>query len=148
MILSTLCLSINLFAYDATLAKHFDKTFSRYSLKYLNHSQMFVDADTTMKMIRDKRAFILLDIRTPNETSVVGIKTPNTMEIPFDKLFKKENLDKLPKDKPIVIVCHSGNRALQAATSLTILGFENTKVLYGGIVALSKSDSTKNAPIE
>jgi rhodanese-related sulfurtransferase len=43
-----------------------------------------------------------------------------------------------------VIVCHSGSRALQAATSLEMIGFKNAKVLYGGIIALAKSDLTGN----
>jgi hypothetical protein len=29
-----------------------------------------------------------------------------------------------------------------------MLGFKNAKVLYGGIIALAKSDSTKNAPAQ
>ncbi len=136
--------SVNLSAYDADLAKKINETFSQYSLKYLNDSKMLIDADSIMKMLKKKEDFVLLDIRTPDETGIVGLKTKNTLEIPFDVLFEKENLDKLPKDKPIVIVCHSGSRALQAATSLEMIGFKNAKVLYGGIIALAKSVSTKN----
>ncbi len=141
-------LGTSLSAYDADLAQKFDETFSQYTLKNLNNSKMLIDSETVMKMLQKKEDFVLLDIRTPNEMGVLGLKTKNTIEIPFDLLFKKENLDKLPKEKPIVIVCHSGGRALQAATSLEILGFKNAKVLYGGIIALAKSDSTKNAPAQ
>ena len=141
-------LNINLFAYDVNLAQKFDETFSQYSQTYLNNSTMMVDADSIMKMLQKKEDFVLLDIRTPAEMHIVGMRTKNSVEIPFDVLFKKENLDKLPKDKPIVIVCHSGNRALQAATNLEMLGFKNVKVLYGGIIALAKSDSTMNAPVQ
>jgi rhodanese-related sulfurtransferase len=140
--------SANLSAYDADLAKEINKTFSQYSLKYLNNSKMLIDADSTMKMLKKKEDFVLLDIRTPDETGIVGLRTKNTLEIPFDQLFEKENLDRLPADKPIVIVCYSGSRALQAATSLEMIGFKNAKVLYGGIVALTKSDSTMNVAAE
>ena len=136
--------SVNLSAYDADMAKKINKTFSHYSLENLNNSKMLVDAETVMKMLKKKEDFLFLDIRTINEIGVVGLRTDNTLEIPFDVLFQKENLDRLPKEKAIVIVCHSGNRALQVATSLEILGFKNAKVLYGGIIALAKSDSTKN----
>ena len=146
--LLTLLWSANLSAYDADLAKKINETFSQYSLKYLNNSKMLIDADSTMKMLKKKEDFVLLDIRTPDETGVVGLRTKNTLEIPFDLLFKKENLDRLPTDKPIVIVCHSGSRALQAATSLEMIGFKNAKVLYGGIIALAKSDSTQNVAAE
>jgi len=145
LVLTTLmCSSVS--AYDTALAAKFDETFSQYTQTFLNNSKMLVDADTVMKMLRDKEPFVLLDIRTPAEMTVVALKTPNTMEIPFDQLFKEANLKKLPAQKPIVIVCHSGNRALQAATALEMLGFKNVKVLYGGIIALAKSDSTRNAP--
>jgi len=109
---------------------------------------MLIDADSTMKMLKKKEDFVLLDIRTPNETGVVGLRTKNTLEIPFDLLFEKENLDRLPTDKPIVIICYSGSRALQAATSLEMIEFKNAKVLYGGIIALAKSDSIKNVATE
>ena len=136
--------SVNLSAYDADMAKKINKTFSHYSLENLNNSKMLVDAETVMKMLKKKEDFLFLDIRTINEIGVVGLRTDNTLEIPFDVLFQKENLDRLPKEKAIVIVCHSGNRALQAATGLEMIGFKNDKILYGGIMALAKSDSTKN----
>ena len=148
MMLFVSLLTLNLSAYDVNLAQKFNETFSQYSQAYLNHSKMLISADNIMKMLQKKEDFVLLDIRTPAEMSVVGLRTKNSVEIPFDQLFKKENLDKLPKDKPLVIVCHSGSRALQAATSLEMLGFQNAKVLYGGIMALVKSDSTKNAPVQ
>jgi rhodanese-related sulfurtransferase len=143
-VLLALLWSTNLFAYDADLAKEINKTFSQYSLENLNNSKMLVDSETVMKMLKKGDNFIFLDIRTPNETGVVGLRTKNTLEIPFDVLFEKESLDKQPTDKPIVIVCHSGSRALQAATSLDMIGFKNAKVLYGGIIALVKSVSTRN----
>jgi rhodanese-related sulfurtransferase len=105
---------------------------------------MLIDSDSIIKMLKKGDDFVLLDIRTIQEVSIVGLRTKNRLEIPFDVLFEKENLDKLPTDKPIVIVCHSGSRALQAATSLDMIGFKNAKVLYGGIMALAKSDSTLN----
>jgi rhodanese-related sulfurtransferase len=147
VLLALLC-STNLFAYDADLAKKINETFSQYSLKHLNNSRMLIDADSVMKMLRKKEDFVLLDIRTPNETAVVGLRTKNSLEIPFDTLFEKKNLDRLPVDKPIVIVCYSGGRALQAATGLKLLGFKNAKVLYGGMIALAKSDSIRNVAEE
>ncbi len=146
VLLFTSLLGVDLFAYDADLAQKFDETFSQYSQDFLNNSKMLVDANSVMKMLQKKEGFVLLDIRTPAEMNVLGLKTKNTLEIPFDHLFKKENLDRLPKDRPLVIVCHSGSRALQAATALEMIGFKNAKVLYGGIIALAQSDSTKNAP--
>ncbi len=148
LFISLLFLEFNLTAYDINLAQKFNETFSQYSQKYLNNSKMLVSSDEILKMLQKKEKFILLDIRTPAEMQIIGLRTENTLEIPFNQLFKKDKLDKLPIDKPIIVVCHSGSRALQAATNLIILGFKNTKVLHGGIIALAKSNSTRNAPIK
>jgi rhodanese-related sulfurtransferase len=147
VLLALLC-STNLFAYDTNLAKEINKTFSQYSLENLNNSKILVYAETVMKMLKKGDDFIFLDIRTVEEISIVGLGTKNRLEIPFDVLFEKENLDRLPTDKPIVIICYSGSRALQAATSLEMIEFKNAKVLYGGIIALAKSDSIKNIAAE
>jgi len=39
------------------------------------------------------------------------------------------------------------NAAQQAAAGLRAIGFDNIKVLKGGLKALANSDSTKNAPM-
>jgi len=135
---------LKLLAYDVDLADRFDKVFSKYTLKGLNDSKILIDADSIIKMLQNKENFILLDIRTQEEIDILGFNSKNHIDISLDLLFKKENLDRLPTDKPIIVVCHSGSRALQVVTSLEVLGFKNAKVLYGGIIALAKSNSTKN----
>jgi rhodanese-related sulfurtransferase len=140
--------SAQLLAYDAELAKEMDKTFSRMTQKALAACTAKISGDDVMEMIRKGEKFVLLDIRTPGEKRVLRIAAPQTLEIPLNKLFKKENLDKLPKDKPIVIVCHSGSRAQQAAVSLRMLGFTNVQVLNGGLKAFAEAASLKNAPLQ
>ena len=65
---------------------------------------------------------------------------------PIEHLFEAKNLDRLPKDELLVVVCYSGTRAIAAVTSLKMLGFTNTRVMKGGIVGLAKANSVKNAP--
>ena len=99
-------------------------------------------------MMREKKKFTFLDIRTPGELAVVGVKAPNTLEIPVEHLFEEKNLNRLPKDELLVVVCYSGTRAIAAVISLKMLGFTNTRVMKGGIVGLAKGNSVKNAPLK
>ena len=107
VLLALLC-STNLFAYDADLAKEINKTFSQYSLENLNNSKMLVDSETVMKMLKKGDDFIFLDIRTPNETGILGLRTKNTLEIPFDVLFEKENLDNFLQTNPLSLFVTPG----------------------------------------
>jgi len=67
-------------------------------------------------MIKKKEDFVILDVRTPQEQSIVGSTWKNTLNIPMHEVFKPENLSKIPKDKKVVVVCHSGERAWAVVT--------------------------------
>lgn len=62
----------------------------------------------------------LLDVRTDAE--VVRGKINGFQHIPLDNL--RENLDQLPKDKPIYVHCHSGLRSYLACRILTGNGYD------------------------
>ncbi|MFT7860629.1 MAG: rhodanese-like domain-containing protein [Sulfurimonas sp.] len=135
-------------AYDTALAKKFDNFHSHLTQKNLANSKLAVSAEDVMKMLREKKDFLLLDIRTPGEMAVVSTVTPNTLQIPIENLFEEKNLNKLPTDKPIIIICHSGARELLAAVNLKQLGFKNIQIVKGGIAALAVANSVKNAPLK
>ena len=141
-------LALNAFAYDANKAKDFDKFYSNFTQQACAKSKLYIDGEETMKMMREKKKFTFLDIRTPGELAVVGVKAPNTLEIPVEHLFEEKNLNRLPKDELLVVVCYSGTRAIAAVISLKMLGFTNTRVMKGGIVGLAKGNSVKNAPLK
>ncbi len=140
-------LSICAFAYDTAKAQTFDKFYSNFTQKACANSKLFIKADETMKMLRENKKFTLLDIRTKGEHAVISIGLNNSLYIPLKNLFKKENLDKLPTNQTIVIVCHSGTRATLAAIGLKQLGIKNTRVLKGGLIALADENNPKNAPL-
>jgi rhodanese-related sulfurtransferase len=79
----------------------------------------------------------LVDVREPHEHAefnIGGILLPlgkiQTMQV--DEL---ENL----KEEEVIVYCRSGNRSGQAALTLDMLGFKNTKNLTGGMMGwLSK----------
>ncbi len=141
-------MAVNVIAYDANKAKEFDKFYSNFTQKACAQSKLYIDGEETMKLIQEKKKFTFLDVRTEGELSVVGIKTPNTLEIPVEHLFEEANLDKLPKEELIVIVCYSGSRAVMVAANLKMIGFKNVRVMKGGIVGLAQGNSVKNAPIK
>jgi len=146
--LLTTAFSVNLFGYDSVKAESFNNFFSHLTQKHCADSKLFMESDEAMKMLREKKKFTFLDIRTEGEMAVLGLKTSNTLEIPLQHLFEKKNLEKLPKNELIVLVCHSGRRTTMAVASLKMLGFKKLRVLKGGMLALAKSDNPKNAPLK
>jgi rhodanese-related sulfurtransferase len=146
--LTALMLSTTSFAYDQTKAVQLDKFYSHMTQKACADSKLFVKAVDVMKMLREKKAFTLLDVRTDGEASVVALSASNAVHIPLAQLFKKENLAKLPTDKPLMIVCHSGTRATLAAIGLKQLGFKKAHVVKGGLIALAAANNPKNAPLK
>jgi len=146
--LSTFVLSTASFAYDANKAEQLNKFYSHITHKTCAHSKLFISADDVMKMYRDAKDFTIVDLRTDGEADIIALSNKNALHIPIAKLFIKTNLDRLPTDKPLILVCHSGARALMAAVGLKQLGFKNTQVLKGGLIALATANNPKNAPMK
>jgi rhodanese-related sulfurtransferase len=125
------------FSYDAELAKKMDAMFSQMTPEVLKQKPCQIDANQLFEMIKKKEDFVILDVRTPQEQSITGITWKNTLNIPMHEVFKPENLNKLPKDKKIVVVCHSGDRAAAVVTGLRAVGFNNAYQFKGGIKELA-----------
>jgi rhodanese-related sulfurtransferase len=77
---------------------------------------------------RDAGAFIL-DVRQPEEWNAVHI--PGATLIPLDQLAARIN--EVPKDKEVVVVCHSGNRSKQGRDILKNAGFTQVTSMTGGM---------------
>jgi len=135
-------------AYDAQKAEELNKFYSHMTQKACADSKLFIKADDTLKMLREKKSFSFLDVRTNGENNILSLSGENALHIPINVLFQKESLNKLPNDKPIIVVCHSGTRATLAAIGLKRLGFKKVHVLKGGMVALAKATNVKNSPIK
>jgi sulfur-carrier protein adenylyltransferase/sulfurtransferase len=89
------------------------------------------------KMLDEKADFQLIDVREPYEYEISNIGGTLT---PLSIL--SENLDKISKDKPVVVHCKSGARSAKAIEQLKILGFDNLLNLKGGILAYAKEIDT------
>ena len=76
---------------------------------------------------------ILLDVRTPKETSQGMI--PGATEIDFYNTGFRKNVSKVEKGKPIIIYCRTGVRSVKAAYILDSLGYTDLYNLKGGYKA-------------
>jgi rhodanese-related sulfurtransferase len=84
---------------------------------------------------------VLLDVREPQEYQDGFL--PNSIRIPLGSLSEKAaQLDK-HRERPIIIVCRSGNRSAHAVRMLKKMGYETVYNLGGGLHAWR----TANLPI-
>jgi len=89
-------------------------------------SQISVN-DLKLKLDASENIF-LLDVRTPEEFTQDGHVAQATL-IPLDQLDSR--LSELPKDKPVLCICRSGNRSTTACTDLLARGYDATNVTGG-----------------
>jgi rhodanese-related sulfurtransferase len=76
---------------------------------------------------------VVVDVREPNEFAAGHV--PNARHIPAGAVDKRlAELDRY-KDKPVIVVCQSGNRSSAACSALRKSGFEKVYNLAGGIAA-------------
>lgn len=143
-----LSLNVVSFAYDQELAAKFDRMFSQMTQEVLAMAPCQITPEKVLEMLNKQEEFYVLDIRTPAEQNFVGFTFKNALHIPMNEVFKKENLSKLPKNKKIVVVCHSGTRAAPTTLALRMIGFENAVMLRGGISALAAAVTPKTLPLE
>jgi Rhodanese-related sulfurtransferase len=66
---------------------------------------------------------LLIDVRQPAEYASGHI--PNAINIPLQTL--AENLDQIPKDRPVVLYCTSGYRTGMGVMTLEMLGYTNVQ---------------------
>jgi rhodanese-related sulfurtransferase len=76
---------------------------------------------------------IVVDVREPNEYAAGHV--PHSRAMPMGQVAKRlGELDKY-KNKPVIVVCQSGNRSSSACNALRKGGFEKVYNLSGGIGA-------------
>jgi rhodanese-related sulfurtransferase len=138
--------SVPALAYDAAMAKKADGFFSRMDRQTLTTSPCKVNPDVVLKWIKEGQKVTLVDIRTPEEAGIMSVTLKGSLRVPFNEVFRTENLDKLPKDGKIVIVCHSGFRAGSATAFLQFIGVNNVVALNGGIQELARVLTPFTAP--
>jgi adenylyltransferase/sulfurtransferase len=84
-----------------------------------------------LKKMKDEKAdFQLIDVREEHELEICEIGGEH---IPMGDVM--DNLNKIPKDKQVVIHCRSGARSGAICQALETQGYNNVYNLKGGIIA-------------
>ncbi len=85
----------------------------------------------TVNQLRGNEAIVIIDVRQPEEYAEGHI--PGAVLIPLGELANR--LSEVPTDKPVILVCRSGNRSVQALQLLQEAGFTNGHNMVGGMKA-------------
>ena len=76
----------------------------------------------------------LLDVREPAEWHAMNLSGLGAVLLPMGQL--PERLNEIPRDRPVVVYCHSGVRSLEVAKLLVAQGWTDVRNLEGGIAAV------------
>ena len=98
----------------------------------VSSSQTVIDSNELMDKLENNEDLYLLDVRQPDE--LLESKIDGVVNIPLAELFKPNGMDFIPTDKPVVVICGSGNRATIATYALAQEGID-FQVLEGGMKA-------------
>ena len=91
--------------------------------------QRMQPAEYKARYIDDAQPHTLVDVRTPEEFR--GGYIPGAININLQEL--QQRLTRIPKDKPVIVYCRSGNRSASAANLLKQAGYTEIYDL-GGII--------------
>ena len=87
------------------------------------------DVATAARQLRE--GALLLDVREPFEVATCAVA--GSRHIPMRQI--PENLPDLPRDQPILVLCHLGVRSLRVTQFLRANGFAQVTNVAGGIDA-------------
>ena len=89
-----------------------------------------ISMDEAVKMMRDEKDYIILDVRRPDEYAEGHI--PGAINIPNEEIGTAE-ISELPRKSQLILVyCRSGRRSKEASEKLAKLGYISV-VEFGGI---------------
>ena len=90
-----------------------------------------ISMDEAVKMMRDEKNYIILDVRRPDEYAEGHI--PGAINV-ANEVIGTEEIPELPdKSQLILVYCRSGRRSKEASEKLVKFGYTNI-VEFGGIL--------------
>ena len=94
---------------------------------------------------RVRNAYYLLDLRSNAEYKKGHIK--GSKNIYWKDILDEENLKKLPKNKPIFLICYVEHTSSQVLTLLKLLGYNVISIKYGyGLSPVKHVPNVPNVP--
>ncbi len=133
------------FSFDKGLAARYDKLFSNVQGRRIPKELNIMSPEMFVEKCRQDKDLFVVDIRTPAETEIFSLSLSNSLKIPVADLFKAQNLEKLPKDRPIALICSSGIRSAAALMGMKSIGFSRVSIVKGGFRDLSSYLEPKEA---
>lgn len=107
-------------------------------------SRTVSNIDVVQSRTMQQQGALLLDVREPDEFA--DGHAPGSKLIPLGQLQSRVNEIGDFKRNPVVIICRSGRRSLQAASILGQLGFTAIYNVQGGMIAWEKAALPINRP--
>jgi rhodanese-related sulfurtransferase len=90
-----------------------------------------IDVTQLRQRLAADPAPFLLDVREPWEYQAGHV--PGAQLIPLGEL--EQRVNEVPRDRPVLAICHSGQRSLAAAGYLQQLGYTSVSNVDGGPAA-------------
>ena len=92
-----------------------------------------VDVATARAMLAENPDTLIVDVRTPGAFEAAHV--PGSINLPLGQV--SQHLDRIVEDAGgrILLMCQSGNRAIQACTQLVNAGLSTATVIAGGMNA-------------
>ncbi len=90
-----------------------------------------ISMDEAVKMMKDEKNYIILDVRRPDEYTEGHI--PGAINVPNEEIGTAEIAELPDKSQLILVYCRSGRRSKEASEKLVKLGYTNI-VEFGGIL--------------
>lgn len=95
-------------------------------------SKVNLNAADFQKKIQELPKAPIVDVRTPDEFSNGHIQ--NAINININSANFDQQINKLDKNKPVLVYCLSGSRSAYAANSMRAQGFKEVYELSGGMI--------------
>ena len=95
-----------------------------------SNSYRQISMGEAVKMMKDEKNYIILDVRTPEEYLEGHI--PGAINVPNEEIGTAEISELPDKSQLILVYCRSGRRSKEASKKLAGLGYTNI-VEFGGI---------------
>ena len=92
-----------------------------------------VDVQTTFEALESNEGAQLVDVREPDEWTATGV-APGAVLIPLGEVESRAPAE-LAADRPVYVICRSGNRSRTASETLIRLGYTEVYNVEGGIQA-------------
>ena len=107
------------------------------------HDYLEMDVAELDRWKQQGKTFTLLDVRQDVELDLAAI--PGAVHIPMKEV--QARIREIPRDRPVVVMCHVGERSARIARFLVTDGFAEVYNLEGGIDDYALRSRPKRRPL-